>query len=96
MKVNNINGTSQNKCNCGSWLAHWERFTGESIPAYCPELGCMQKPEVGAHVQKDGSTDRNWYIIPLCNTHNKQVGGSLIVSDISLASANVANTCGKY
>ena len=23
----NISGTSQNNCNCGSWLEHWEKFS---------------------------------------------------------------------
>ena len=96
MKVKNINGTSDNTCKCGSWLDHWKRFSGQSVPTYCPEEKCTQKPEVGAHVQKDSSTDDSWYIIPLCKTHNGETGKSLTVSDsVTLASANVSKTCGK-
>ncbi len=41
-------------------------------------------------------TDSNWYIIPLCKTHNGEKGKSLIISDnIKLVSANVSETCGK-
>ncbi len=29
MKIKNINGTSQAKCSCGSWLKHWQNFSGE-------------------------------------------------------------------
>ena len=95
MKVNNINGTSQNTCKCGSWLNHWTKFSGQSLPTYCPEQTCTRKPEVGAHVQKDGSTDNSWYIIPLCQKHNAETGMSLTVSDsIALVSANVSRTCG--
>ncbi len=96
MKVTNINGTTQNTCKCGSWLEHWKKFSGQALPSYCPEASCLQKPEVGAHVQKDSSTDRSWYIIPLCKAHNAQTGKSLTVSDsIKLVSANVKETCGK-
>jgi hypothetical protein len=96
MKVKNINGTSDNTCKCLSWLEHWKKFSGQSVSNYCPESKCTQKPEVGAHVQKDNSTDTNWYIIPLCKSHNKQTSESLDVSDaVKLVSANVSTTCGK-
>lgn len=96
MKVKNINGTSDNTCKCGSWLDHWKKFSDQKVPTYCPETICTQKPEVGAHVQKDGSTDTSWYIIPLCAKHNGEKGKSLTVSDsVKLVPANVNNTCGK-
>jgi hypothetical protein len=96
MKVTNINGTSDNTCKCGSWLAHWKNYSGQPLPTYCPETRCLQKPEVGAHVQKDSAVDDAWYIVPLCKTHNVQTGKSLTISDsISLVSANVSETCGK-
>lgn len=95
MKVKNINGTSQNTCKCGSWLEHWKNFSGQSY-TYCPVEGCLKKIEVGAHVQKDSTTDRKWYIVPFCKTHNAETGGSLEISDnITLVSANVSETCGE-
>jgi len=95
MKVYNINGTSDNTCRCGSWLEHWKNFSKQSLPDYCPEKNCLKKPEVGAHVQKEGY-DNSWYIIPLCKTHNSETGKSLEVSDsIKLVPANVSETCGK-
>ena len=95
MKVNNINGTSQRTCKCGSWLDHWKNYSGQSLPPHCSEKTCYDKPEVGAHVQKDSSSDRSWYIVPLCSTHNAETGKSLeLVKSIGLASANVAATCG--
>lgn len=96
MKVKNINGTSQNTCRCGSWLEHWKKFSGQTLPTHCPESSCTQKPEVGAHIQKDGSSDDSWYIVPLCTTHNGQKGKSLEISNsVKLVSANVSTTCGK-
>ncbi len=95
MRVNNINGTSQRTCKCGSWLQHWKNYSGQNLPTYCPEKSCINKPEVGAHVQKDSSTDRSWYIVPLCTKHNAATGKSLdLVDSIKLASANVEATCG--
>ncbi|HUS70082.1 MAG TPA: hypothetical protein VM075_04805 [Anaerolineae bacterium] len=96
MRVRNINGTSQKTCKCGSWLDHWKNFSGQSLPTYCPQLSCLQKPEVGAHVQKDSATDGSWYIVPLCKAHNAKTGESLDISDsVKLVSANVSQTCGK-
>jgi len=96
MKVNNINGTSDNICKCGSWLAHWKNFSNQPLPNYCPEKSCTKKPEVGAHVQKDSIYDKKWYIIPLCKDCNAKNGSSLEISDtITLVSANVEETCGK-
>jgi hypothetical protein len=95
MRVNNINGTSYNTCKCGTWLNHWKRFSRQAVPVYCPEATCIKKPEVGAHVQKDSSTNRSWYIIPLCSEHNSKTGRSLDIGDgTTLVSANVSQTCG--
>lgn len=96
MRVRNINGTSDNTCKCDSWLDHWIKFGGQSLPRYCVEVTCRESPEVGAHVQKDDSTDSSWYIIPLCKRHNGEQGESLEVSDgTTLVPANVSETCGK-
>ena len=51
---------------------------------------------MGAHVQRGNSGDSNWYIVPLCATHNGKKGQSLDISDsVKLVSANVSKTCGK-
>jgi hypothetical protein len=96
MRVKNINGTSASSCKCNSWLEHWVKFSMQPLPPYCSEINCFDNPEVGAHVQKDSPSDDNWYIIPLCKTHNAKTGESLIIGDyIRLVSANVSETCGK-
>ncbi len=96
MTVFNINGTSDNTCKCGSWLAHWKNYSSQALPSYCPEKRCLHKPEVGAHVQKAHSGDARWYIIPLCKAHNGETGKSLdIIDTVALVSANVKDTCGK-
>jgi len=56
---------------------------------------CTKKPDVGAHVQKDSSTDKGWYIVPLCTEHNLLTGKSLdLIEGAPLVSANVSQTCG--
>ncbi len=96
MKVNNINGTSDSTCKCSSWLEHWKKFSGQALSTYCAEKACIKKPEVGAHVQKDSSTDKSWYIVPLCKDHNGETGRALtLVDSVALVSANVSLTCAK-
>jgi len=94
-KIKNINGTSDRICRCGSWLKHWENFSGKKA-TYCSAYGCMQKTDLnGAHVQK-ATSDMKWYIIPLCKEHNAATG-ELEVSDSTVfVSANRSETCEKY
>ena len=95
MKIRNINGTSQNTCKCGSWLKHWEKFSGQKA-TYCPASTCTKKDLVGAHVQKGGgSKDQNWYIYPLCGIHNKHKGELEVSDSYKLVSANKKETCEK-
>ena len=37
--VINIKGTGWKNCKCGSWIAHWESFSGE-IAHECSVKGC--------------------------------------------------------
>jgi hypothetical protein len=96
MRVINLNGTSDNVCRCGSWLNHWKNFSGQSLPNRCSVMNCNNNLEVGAHVQKDGSYDKNWYIVPICQDCNAKTYSSLEISDyITLVSANKSETCDK-
>ncbi|HHG86728.1 MAG TPA: hypothetical protein ENJ82_18410 [Bacteroidetes bacterium] len=93
MKVKNINGTSLNKCSCGSWMQHWRNFSGQKA-TICRASGCSNDDLVGAHVQKDVAYDAKWYIVPFCNSHNKATGSVELVSGTNLVSANKSKTCG--
>lgn len=94
MKVKNINGTSDNKCKCGSWLQHWRNFSGQTA-TICRAKGCSRNDLVGSHVQKDVNYDSAWYIVPFCNMHNKSTGKVEIVDGTNLVSANRNETCEK-
>lgn len=94
MQIKNINGTSQTTCQCGSWLNHWETFSGKTAN-YCQEVKCRNKDLIGAHVQKANSSDSKWYIIPLCNSHNQSKRELEVSSNTPLVSANKNETCEK-
>jgi len=94
MRVRNINGTSGLSCKCGSWLDHWKKHSKQTA-SYCSERSCMSSPEVGAHIQKDSSTDTSWYIVPLCHKHNQKATSLEIIDERVLVSANQSQTCGK-
>jgi len=93
-KVKNINGTSQTDCICGSWLQHWEKYSGRKA-TYCSDKICIKTELVGAHVQKAFSSDNRWYIIPLCKVHNGSIQEIEISDSIILVSANKEETCEK-
>lgn len=69
-KVKNINGTS--RFNSRVWLDYWEEQT-EGKATRCGAIDCKSKEElVGAHVMKANSSDKKYYITPLCKGCNKR------------------------
>jgi hypothetical protein len=60
----------------------------------CPEKTCRRTDLVGAHVQRADSSDKNWYILPLCSEHNKSTSTIELYNEPTLVSANVSETCG--
>ena len=74
--VYNVDGTSVRKCQCSygskTWLSHWERGTGLTLPDKCGAKYCSAYVEVGAHVKHIGSDQRIVWIIPFCQYHNKR------------------------
>jgi hypothetical protein len=96
VRIININGITDTRCKCGSWLEHWKKYSGQTLPTHCPEETCTQAPEIGSHVQKKSLTDRSWYIVPLCHKCDGKTGESLEISDyMTLVAANVDLTCRK-
>ena len=72
MYVKNVNGSGRfAPRGYDSWLDYWKAQTGEK-PYYCAADNCLGTDLVGAHVQKTNSTDKNWYIVPLCKSCNKR------------------------
>ncbi|MBN1185700.1 MAG: hypothetical protein JXB49_25690 [Bacteroidales bacterium] len=94
--ITNINGTSSTVCVCGSWLLHWQKFSKQSLPRYCPVEGCYQTDLVGAHVQRSYSLERKWFIIPLCRFHNASKIDLDVDDTIAFVPANKGETCEKF
>lgn len=73
LQVKNLKNTGERECGCGTWLAHWRKFskTRPDTVVICAKLDCGAVAEVGAHVQlKDGRRGDAWFIVPLCRRHN--------------------------
>jgi len=58
IKVKNINGTSDNSCQCSSWLEHWKIFSKINDRVTCVKNFCMKEADVGAHVQKSDNVTK--------------------------------------
>ena len=50
---------------------------------------------VGAHVQKADSPDTNWYIYPLCSSHNQSKGELQVAGAYKLVPSCTQETCEK-
>jgi hypothetical protein len=94
MRLKNINGTLDKECSCGSWLKHWEKFSGQTT-LFCQAVGCVRADVVGAHVQVAINPDNKWYIYPLCDTHSRQSGELDVSGFYKLVPANRRETCEK-
>lgn len=74
--VKNVIGPSRFSVPRGytSWLDYWEKHTGMK-GLMCGVEGCISFYDlVGAHVQKVNSTDKRYYITPLCSNCNNRIG----------------------
>lgn len=91
-QIKNINGIKNKKCKCGSWLKHWEKFSGYKA-TYCATENCFNQRLSGIHIQKSDSEDSHWYIVPLCRTHAANAD-ELKVS-APLVEADKTEACGK-
>jgi hypothetical protein len=96
MTVRHVKGGGAYTCACGSWLHHWEKFSGEPLPRFCCVENCREKPEMGAHVSKEYSRDANSYVIPMCKTHAAEKHKCFHVGfSATFVSAEPTMMCGK-
>ena len=90
-KIRNIKGTANNRCKCGSWINHWEKYS-QTKSTICAEIKCKNKIVLGAHIQKVNSESREWFIIPLCSAHNNSAE-TLCIKQTIFVPANITITC---
>jgi hypothetical protein len=98
-KVKNIKGTSDNKCECDSWIEHWKNEVGKHS-TNCIVKSCNKVAEHGGHVIRTDTNNNKWYIIPLCSSHNNWKNNEEYelenhITDKELAKASVNETCKK-
>lgn len=80
-KVKNIKENRDFSCKCESGLKVLETSSGTAAK-YCAGKDCYNTIIVGAHVQKDGSADTNWYIVPLYKAQNNETGVQDVVGEL--------------
>ena len=97
MKVKNSGGTGDKRCKYSSWLEHWKKHSGLSLPSTCVAKGCGEKPEVGGHVIKVDSNDKDKYIIPICSKHNAKSNDDPyeVEKSVKFVSAIASKICDK-
>jgi hypothetical protein len=82
-------------CGCGTWIHHWENYSTKKA-GLCSALNCPNTATIGGHVQKKGVGDNNWYIIPICSSHNNRFGqGYDVKSDTVFAPVGKTSSCGQ-
>ena len=89
----NKNGTASRHCKCGTWIDHWRRFSGRSWPDECSVDGCTKTAKLGAHVYSSSVSGE--YIVPMCNSCNKQGNEFDLNVGVTAVSANRSETCEK-
>lgn len=94
VKVKNIDGSgfySGAPAGYSSWLDYWEKATGRRATR-CSAIDCHRSRSyctlVGAHVIKVDSTDRRYYIVPLCSGCNQRNGEFWVDEELVLCPSN--------
>jgi|GEM_PF-535502 len=96
MRIKNINDMCDKPCRCGSWLEHWKNLGQQPLPTTCAAKGCEHIPVAGAFAQKDNYFDDGWFIVPLCQKHNRLFGACLDIKDgVVLVSSRLSKSCGS-
>lgn len=87
----NKSGTSDRSCKCGSWKQHWINNSNEKWPTCCSVAGCDNKATLGAHIYNP-NVEGEW-IVPMCESCNKNNSEFSLTGGITLVSANKSKTC---
>ena len=98
VRARHITGSSDRSptCdNCGSWIEHWENFSDKERDKCCV-VGCEKDAKKGAHVQLVGKGIEDWFIVPVCKSHNPPTDEEVdIKPNTVFVRARQDLTCGK-
>ena len=87
----NKKGTGDRSCSCGTWKDHWLKYSNKSWPSNCSVRGCTNSPTLGAHIYNSAVAGEK--IIPMCSSCNGLDSKFDLNADVTLVSANKAETC---
>lgn len=90
IKVKNANGSSRFRIPLGyaSWLDYWEKQTGLKM-SICGCKNCNNTDLVGGHVIKANSTDKHYYITPICRSCNNRTDEFYVYWDLVPVPSNL-------
>jgi hypothetical protein len=97
MKVKIVDSAVEISCAYGSWLEHWQKFSGAPLGWFCSEIDCVTSPHTGTLVQRDdGGGDDKLYVVPLCARHHDMKGRTIeLLGNTLLVPANSGHECEK-
>lgn len=84
--VSNVVGSSETNLS-GSAKSHWNRYSRTLWPARCCAVGCSNTAVHGGHVKIWRYDVWNWYIIPVCQSHNRPAN---ITPDFRVCAGTIA------
>ena len=100
VKIKNEKKTARRPpCSCGSWLAHWEKFSKQKAHK-CSVYKCDEPATVATHITRPAAESDDYktdaYLVPMCATHNaKHEEIFRSKNSVTFVWANVEETCGR-
>jgi hypothetical protein len=62
MRVINMQAFVMDNCNCGDWIEHWEKLSGNKA-TICHAKDCLKTAFIGTHVQTEKMKDLKWFTL---------------------------------
>lgn len=71
-----------NECSNGSWLQHWEKFSGRNA-SYCADCNCLYSENLVGAIVTLRTHRSDHFVVPLCPYHYSETG-SIQICDSSV------------
>lgn len=90
--VKNVPASSESCPNCGTWMDHWRKVSGERM-LLCSNIKCRERATEGGHVQIEGKG--HVFIVPVCRECIQLTTPFDIPRSTRQVPANIAQSCGR-